>query len=203
MYANAALIAQFDQLTAPLMMSGLDLSSSIERQQCSAQLAVRSLLGWSITVRVDQANVTMTSIPPGTVAADVRASLRIPLSAFLTAGVGGGMIFYASAPHAFCRLAADFVPVLGPAVCLLRLDQDLNPSFTSGLSGAHLMSPINRAIALLMAAGDTADSARLRLHAAADADHLTLTQSARVLLTPHPMAPRFAPSYASHWLSAA
>ncbi len=127
MYANALLVADFDKLTAPLMMSGLGLTDSMQALEKKARSAVPSMLGWSLTVKVDGAGVTMTSIHPSVTAADVRASLRVPLSAFLTADLDGGMVFYASEPHAFFRLAVEFVPALGPAICLLRTDQDLNP----------------------------------------------------------------------------
>ena len=70
-------------------------------------------------MRVSGANVTLTSIDPSATAADVRASLRVPLSAFLTGGLDGGMVFYAAEPHAFYHYAGDFVPLLGPAICLL------------------------------------------------------------------------------------
>jgi len=182
MYANASLIDRFDELVAPLATCGVDLPTSIERLEDSIRSSVGSLLGWSLSVRVDGALVTMTSMPSGSAAADVRASLRIPLSAFSTGGLDGGIVFCASQPHAFRRFAANFVPLLGPIRCLLRTDQDLNPSFTGGLSGAHLMATINRAIGVLVSRGDTADSARVRLQDSARAGHQTMTQSARVLL---------------------
>ncbi len=182
MYASARQVAEFDQLTAPLMMSGSDLPHSIQRLEATARQAVSSLLGWSLTMKVSGANVTLTSIDPSATAADVRASLRVPLSAFLTAGLDGGLVFYAAEPHAFHHYAADFVPVLGPAVCLLRTDQDLNPNLAAGLRGAREMAVINQAIALLITGGDTADTARDRLQATAQSAHLTLRQSAQILL---------------------
>ena len=182
MYASARQVAEFDHLTAPLMMSGSDLPQSIQRLEATARQAVSSLLGWSLTMKVSGANVTLTSIDPSATAADVRASLRVPLSAFLTAGLDGGLVFYAAGPHAFHHYAADFVPVLGPAVCLLRTDQDLNPNLAAGLRGAREMAVINQAIALLITGGDTADTARDRLQATAQSAHLTLRQSAQILL---------------------
>ena len=185
MYANAQLVADFDQLTAPLMMSGLGLTHSMQALENTVKLAVPSLLGWSLTVKVDGTRVTMTSIHPLATAADIRASLRVPLSAFLTAGLEGGMVFYASKPHAFFRLAVDFVPALGPAICLLRIDQDLNPDLSSVLRGVRNMSTVNRAIGVLILGGDTRESARGRLQAAARSAGRTLYQIAGDVLARH------------------
>ena len=183
MYASALQVAEFDQLTAPLMMSGSDLPRSVHRLEETAGQAVPSMLGWSLTVKVSGANVTLTSIDPAATAADVRASLRVPLSAFLTAGLDGGMVFYAAEPHAFHHYASDFIPVLGPAVCLLRTDQDLNPNLAAGLRGIREMATINAAIAVLISGGDTADTARDWLQTTARSAHLTLRQSAQNLLS--------------------
>lgn len=182
MYATARTVAEFDQLTAALMMSGSDLPGALRRLEETARCAVPSLLGWSLTARVDGGNVTMTSIPASAAATDVRASLAVPLSAFLTGGLEGGMVFYATEPHAFSRWARAFVPVLGPAVCRLRADQDLNPNLSGCVSGARGMAIINRAIGVLVTGGDSADTARDRLQATARAAHLTLHQSALALL---------------------
>ena len=183
MYASALQVAEFDQLTAPLMMSGSDLPHSVQRLEETAKLAVPSLLGWSLTVKVSGANVTLTSIDPSATAADVRASLRVPLSAFLTVGLDGGMVFYAAEPHAFYHYAGDFIPVLGPAICLLRTDQDLNPDLAAGLRGVREMDVINQAIAVLITGGDSADTARDWLQATAHSSHLTLRESAQNLLS--------------------
>jgi hypothetical protein len=182
MYASALQVAEFDQLTAPLMMSGSDLPHSIQRLEATARLAVPSMLGWSLTVKVSGADVTLTSIDPSATAADVRASLMVPLSAFLTVGLDGGMVFYAAEPHAFYRYAGDFIPILGPAICLLRTDQNLNPNMAAGLRGVREMTVINEAIAVMITGGDTADTARDWLQATARSAHLTLRQSAQNLL---------------------
>jgi hypothetical protein len=188
MYANTLLVANFDRLTAPLMMAGSDLTRSLTVLEKTVRLAVPSLLGWSLTVKVDGRNVTLTSISPWAKADDIRASLRVPLSAFMTAGLEGDMTFYAEAAHAFFRVASDFVPVLGPAICLLRTDQDLNPNLSSNLSGVREMSRITRAIGVLVAAGNTLEAARDRLQASARSAQLTLDQSAGVFLTQHDRA---------------
>ena len=74
MYASARQVAEFDHLTAPLMMSGSDLPQSIQRLETTARQAVSSLLGWSLTMKVSGANVTLTRqntpepmFPPGQV----------------------------------------------------------------------------------------------------------------------------------------
>jgi hypothetical protein len=185
MYANTLLVAKFDRLTAPLMMSGSSLTRSLTLLDKTVRLAVPSLLGWSLTVTVDGGDVTMNSINPLATATDIRASMRVPLSAFMTAGLTGCMVFYAEAPHAFFRVASDFVPVLGPAICLLRTDQDLNPNLSSNLSGVREMATITRAIDVLVAAGDSQDLARDRLQADARLAQITLDRSAGDFLTRH------------------
>ena len=185
MYANTLLVATFDRLTAPLMMAGSDLTRSLTLLEKTVRLAVPSLLGWSLTVRVQGGDVTMNSINPLASADDVRSSLRVPLSAFMTAGLTGCMVFYAEAAHAFFRVASDFVPVLGPAICLLRTDQDLNPNLSSNLSGVREMSTITRAIDVLISAGSTPEMARDHLQASARSRHVTLDQSAGEFLSQH------------------
>src|ERR1700712_5732318 len=160
MYANTLLVAKFDRLTAPLMMSGSDLTHSVTLLEKKVRLAVPSLLGWSLTVVVDGRDVTMNSINPLASADDVRASIRVPLSAFMTAGPTGWMVFYAEAAHAFFRVGSDFVPEYGPYICLLRTDQEHNPNLSSNLSGVREMSTILRAIDVLLAGGYTPETAR-------------------------------------------
>jgi hypothetical protein len=137
MQDHPTLVAQFDQLTAPLTVSGLQLTVSVQRLQEIATLAVRSLLGWSLAVSVNGRAVTLTSLQPWVDADEVRASLRVPLGAFLTEKIEGALVFYAAAPHAFSRLAVDLVATFGPARCRLRRDQDLNPDLVRGLTGVH------------------------------------------------------------------
>jgi len=155
MYVKPLLVTEFKLLTEPLMMSSLDLPRSVQRLEDTAISAVRSLLGWSLSLSVDGANVTLTSMQPRVVPADVRASLRIPFSAFLTVGLDGGLVFYGGAPHAFFRLADSFIPAFGPSPC--RIDEDLNPSLTLGLSGVRKMKTINRAAGVLISHGGNPD----------------------------------------------
>jgi len=182
MYANDVAIASFEELTAPLISSGPGLTAALRGLEALVRTEVPSLLGWSLTIKVDDACVTLTSVVPSTSSVDVRASLRVPLSAFVSVGLAGGMVFYASAPYAFCRLTRDFVPTLGPAPCRLRLDQDLNPDLASLVSGVREMSTISRLISVLVAGGDTPGDARDRLQAAAVTAKRTLHQTATELL---------------------
>jgi hypothetical protein len=135
MHDDPALVAQFDELTAPLTVSGLHLTGSVRRLQEIATLAVGSLLGWSLAVSVNGRPLTLTSLEPWIDADEVRASLRVPLGAFLAEKIEGALVFYAAAPHAFTRLAAELVAMFGSARCPLRRDQDLNPDLIRGLTG--------------------------------------------------------------------
>jgi hypothetical protein len=183
MHVNPALVIEFDRLTAPLMVARLDLPRTIQRLEEAANTAVRSLLGWSLAITVNLADVTLTSMGPRVTAADIRASLRIPLTAFLTAGPAGSVVFYAAAPHAFIRLAANFTPTVGPAECVLHIDQDLNPDLTTGLTGVRQMATINRAIDTMINQGETPEHARQHLQAMARLANTTLHQSAELMLS--------------------
>ena len=140
MYASDVAIASFEELTAPLLSSGLGLTAALRTLETVVTAAVPSLLGWSLTIGVNGAGVTLMSVSPSATSVDVRASLSVPVSAFVSVGLSGGMVFYASAPYAFSRLTRDNVSTLGPALCLLRLDQDLNPDLASVVSGVRRRS---------------------------------------------------------------
>ena len=153
----------------------------VQRLDAAATRAVPTLLGWSLTVRVDGANVTLTSVDPSMRGAVVRASYRIPLTAF-TAGCDGGMVFYASAPYAFSRLNQEFLPAICTGRRQAGIDQDLNPDLMCGLSGVRQMSTIDRAISFLLTGGETPDRANLHLQALAGSTQTTVHQAAQALL---------------------
>ena len=182
MYINSALMSEFDRVTAPVRLCGVDLLDVVQRLDAAATRAVPSLLGWSLTVRVDGANVTLISVDPLLRRAVVRASYRIPLTAFLTAGRDGGMVFYASAPYAFSRLNQEFLPAKCTGRRQAGIDQDLNPDLICGLSGVRQMSTINRAISFLLTGDETLDIANLHLQALARSTQTTVHQAAQALV---------------------
>ena len=182
MYVNSALMSEFDRVTAPVRLGGADLPDVVQCLDAAAVRAVPSLLGWSLTVRVDGANVTLTSVDPSMRGAVVRASYRIPLTASLTAGCDGGMVFYASAPYAFSRLNQEFLPAICTGRRQAGIDQDLNPDLICGLSGIRQMSTIDRAISFLLTGGETPDRANLHLQALAGSTQTTVHQAAQALL---------------------
>jgi hypothetical protein len=136
MNSSVGLVTQFDQLALPLTISGPDLHSSVERLVDVAQLAVATLVGWSLTVPDAGCAHTLTSMEPWVHSRDIRASLRLPLAAFQPDESSGALVFYATAPHAFAHLAVQLVPGSGVSGCRPRIDQDLNPN----LSAAHARS---------------------------------------------------------------
>ena len=144
MYINPSLMSEFDRMTAPARLGGVDLPDTAQRLDAAATRAVPSLLGWRLTVRVDGANVTLTSVEPSMRNAVVRASFRIPLTAMLTDGRDGRMVFYASAPYAFSRLNTEFLPALCTGRRQVGIDQDLDPDLMCGLSGVRQMARLNR-----------------------------------------------------------
>jgi len=144
MYINSTLVSEFDRVTASVRPGDLDLPAVVQRLDAAATHAVPSLLGWRLTVRVDGANVTLTSVQPSMRNAVVRASVRIPLTAFDAAGRDGRMVFYASAPYAFSRLNNEFLPAICTGRRQAGIDQDLNPDLLCGLSGVRPTSTRNR-----------------------------------------------------------
>lgn len=190
MYASPALVAEYDRLTQALTDVGLDLPASIQRLDTAATLAVPSLLGWNLTMFVNGSPVTLTSVQPWAQAADIRASLRMPISILVTNQTYGGLVFYAAAPHAFTRLAVNLICGVGPARRHLRVDQDLNPDLTPGLSGLRNLTSINHAIRALIEDGETPQAARHHLHSNATSANISLTETAERLLTQHRRAVR-------------
>ncbi|HSU37426.1 MAG TPA: hypothetical protein VLJ88_17355 [Propionibacteriaceae bacterium] len=144
MYINSTLVSEFDRATASVRPGDLDLPAVVQRLDAAATHAVPSLLGWRLTVRVDGANVTLTSVQPSMRNAVVRASFRIPLTALDPAALDGRMVFYASAPYAFSRLNREFLPAICTGRRQAGMDQDLNPDLGCGLSGVRPTSTRNR-----------------------------------------------------------
>ena len=144
MYINSTLMSEFDRVTAPMRPSGVDLPAVVQRLDAAATSAVPSLLGWRLTVRIDGANVTLTSVQPSMRSAVVRASFRIPLTAFVAAAPEGRMTFYATAPYAFSRLNSEFLPAICTGRRQAGIDQDLNPDLMCGLSGVRPTSTLDR-----------------------------------------------------------
>ena len=144
MYINSTLVSEFDRVTASVRSGDLDLPAVVQRLDAAATQAVPSLLGWRLTVCVDGANVTLTSVQPSMRGAVVRASFRIPLTAFDSAGRDGRMVFYASAPYAFSRLDNEFLPAICTGRRQAGIDQDLNPDLMCGLSGVRPTATLSR-----------------------------------------------------------
>ena len=144
MYINFTLVSEFDRITASVRPGDLDLPAAVQRLDAAAMHAVPSLLGWRLTVCVDGANVSLTSVQPSMRSAVVRASFRIPLTAFDSAARDGRMVFYASAPYAFSRLNNEFLPAICTGRRQAGIDQDLDPDLRCGLSGVRPTSTRNR-----------------------------------------------------------
>jgi hypothetical protein len=161
------------------------LAESIDELSTGARQAVSSLLGLSITVTVDGQDVTLTSMPDSVEASDIGSSLAVPLSAIMPIA-GGVAVLYAGKPGSFVDLAADLRHVLQQADGELRMDENLLPPTLSGLTGAHELSTINKAIGVLIDRGFPPEDAKDELQRQARMSHCQLHQAAEQLLESMP-----------------
>ena len=186
MELTAALIADLAALTAALDDPDVDLEAGVRALGDSVQGTVDSLLGVSLTVVVDGYPFTVTALAagvvPGTtvsrggVAAPTRigASLRLPvptLAVVSTAGTipggvaAGTVVFYAATPGAFVDLAADISHARWRPEDAVTLDADLGVDLWAEQAGGGLgeLSTIHQAVGVLIARGDTPQTARVEL----------------------------------------
>ena len=149
---SSALADDIKELSTDLEQSRDQVDQSLATLRRDLRLAVRSSLGLTIIISFENQPVTLTSLDHLTVGADIATSLKLPLPP--TAPTEDGSItFYAGVPGAFVDLAADLAHSLDLPDDLITLDDDLDPSTTSGLAGVDEFSTINRAIGVLLERG--------------------------------------------------
>lgn len=93
MDVSVALAADLEELMQALGIVDTDLVSSITELRRDATLAVRSLLGLSVTMTAGGEEITLTSMKEHVQTSDIESSLAIPLSAISTVDVVGIVIY--------------------------------------------------------------------------------------------------------------
>ena len=119
-----------------------------------ARLAVRSLLGLSITMVIQSQPVELMSMPAAVAPGDIRSSLQLTLADLNSDGVHGVVTFYAADVGAFDDLAADLSSPGSRMMPNLRLDTALTPHIVSGVTGCEELTTINQAIGVLLSRGN-------------------------------------------------
>lgn len=192
MDSYAVLSADLAELTAPFYPVDLnkdrlhqfehnELAHLVASIRDDAALAVSSLLGVSVTLTLDGHDVTLNSMAENVESRQVASSLQLTLAA-ISSRLGGRVVLYAAAPGAFVELSDELRHslALGDGEC--RLDENLTPNMTSGLTGARELSSINQAIGFLIHQGRTPENARADLRAAAAAEQCELHLIAQRIL---------------------
>jgi hypothetical protein len=165
-----ALATDLEQLTAVLDQAPrrrVDLSRALRSLDHLSVTAISSFLGVSITLQVDGQDVTLTSVAPSVLPADLRSSLRMPLAA-VAPGLAGTVVFHAGRDGALDDLAAELRATLADGGAGIRPERpaptDLSPGvLVSGISGARELSAVNRAVGVLIGRGRTVEEARAEL----------------------------------------
>lgn len=184
-----ALAAQLAVLTAALDDPDVDLDAAVRHLGVSAQAAVESFLGLSLTLAVEGYPFTI-SAPDATLdaATAVRASLRIPVSTRAGTQPGTIVVFYAATRGAFVDLAADITHARAGSVGAVVLDEDLQVPPPGG--GPAELSAIHQAVGVLIARGDNPHLARSELERRASRCGVDLvTAAADVLASTGPSSP--------------
>lgn len=167
--ASSELAQGLRELTAALdeRSTTQELSGSLHTLTDDAARAVRSFLGVSITVTLDGQDVTLTSTSEMLEPADIRSTLRVPLSA-IDPQLVGTVVFYAGRTDALVALADELrAMVPAPSQDEVLLDAAADPltsaEIVSGVTGAQDLAAVNRAIGLLIGRGHPPDDARAEL----------------------------------------
>ena len=164
---------------------GTDLHAEVNILSASLTAVVPSFLGLTVTVILDELPVTLTTVDPDLVTT-AGGRLRLQLSALVTAGPGGSVVFYAGDPDAFVDLAAHhgWAGLAGRVAADVDLPSAAHPARPLGVSGLTELSTYHQAIGVLIVDGYGPDAAGAELRRRADRDSTSLPDAAgRVLDT--------------------
>ncbi|MCW2529003.1 MAG: hypothetical protein JWM76_3863 [Pseudonocardiales bacterium] len=154
MEMSHAVAANLAALTGALDEPGPDLAPLIGRLGESCALAVRSYLGFSITLVVDEVPVSFSVLEAFLDPAEILTSVMFPLTALGERAVGSEVILYAGTAGAFVDLAADFSYALGSSADAVQLDRHLiPPARRDGSDGLAKLARRNQAIGILLDRG--------------------------------------------------
>lgn len=185
---SSALSASIDSLTTSIGFDATSIRAPLAALIRDLKLAVQSYAGLQLTLDDHGQLISLTSFEDDAEAAEIQATVRLPLSAMSPpAAIDSTIVFYARTPGAFVDLAADLsyalhLPV-GEQNTTIRLDQVAIPALlTSDLTGVAEQSAINRATGVLLDRGHHPDQAHHELQRRATVAGLpTATYAAQLL----------------------
>jgi hypothetical protein len=178
---STALVAEL----ATLGSSAVELPDAVDKLHGMLLAVVPSAIGLSVTVRISEINVILTTLPDGV---KPQTSLRVPLSMWAGFDTGSEVVFYASTPGALVDLAAELGWALELNITwtgqvadqMLVVDQHLVA--LPGISGLDDLTAVNRAVGVLLSRGRSPDNAVDDLKTAAGGANLSIGAAARALL---------------------
>lgn len=181
MELTSALAAQL----AALGSSAVSLPDAMEHLHDLLRKVVPSAIGLSITIRISEIDLTLTTSPEGVAP---QSSLRVPLSMWEDFEAGSEVVFYAARAGSLVDLAAELGWTLGLNIVwtedsadqVLVVDQHLTP--VAGFSGLDDLSAVNQAVGVLLTRGRSHTIAIAELKHAATRANSTTGAAARALL---------------------
>lgn len=161
----------------------LDLASVLTVLTDDLSTAVPSYLGLSLTLNLGELPLTLNSFADPT-DGSAQSSMWLPLVPTDLAGPSGHVVLYARTAGAFNDLADDASWMLGHQGQAV-VDSHIFPvtAGPSGLHGFREFCAINQAAGILIAMGETPDTALVELHRRAAATNRTILESAQDLLS--------------------
>lgn len=186
MKLTPALVADLTSLTSALDDPDVDLQCSLDRLGATVGKAVSSILGLSMTVRVADHPITLTTTrtaAPATAArsAVVGASISMPLPE-----QAATVVFYAGSPGAFVDLAADVAHAwtLPPGAVVLDAQLDPHPDCDScaEVGGLAEFDVIHQAVGVLIGRGHLPAAAHHELDQQARTTGVDVIAAARAIL---------------------
>jgi hypothetical protein len=178
-----AVTADLAALSDALEEPGADLALMVQRLGDSCALAVKSYLGFAITLVIDEIPVSFSVLEDFLDPAEILTSVMFPLTALGDHDSGSEVILYAAKPGAFVDLAADLSYALRVGPDTIKLDQHLTPADPAlGAAGLGTLSRHNQAIGILLDRGYDSDEALTELHRLAGLNAISVETAARQLI---------------------
>jgi len=180
---SASVRADLLALAAALDEPGGDLLSLLQDLGASCALAVTSCLGYSITLVVDSAAISVTLLDEPPKGRRIVTSMTIPLDSLAGVAAGSEITFHATNRGGLVDLAADLSYALGlshhVARFYLRITPDAPGTSITGLDNAKSH---NHALGILLDHGFDLDQARAELDRLARQARTTPDIAARRLI---------------------
>jgi hypothetical protein len=178
-----AITADLAALSDALEEPGADLALQVQRLGESCAFAVKSYLGFSITLVVGEVPVSFTVLEDFLDPSEILTSVMLPLTAVGDHASGSEVVLYAGTAGAFVDLAADLTFALQAGPDVIQLDQHLTPPDPElGVAGLRALSQQNQAIGILLDRGYDSGEALTELHRLARLDAISVEVAAQQLI---------------------